>query len=286
MKQSSLIDLVRLIYPPWVASIDSPDAPAAVPGFLRLTGHPVRWQLLSELARSDRQVRELTALVRQRQSLTSYHLRQLRGGGLVTTRRSSADGRDAYYSLDLAACRERLAEAGAALHPGLRLAPPAVTPPAAGPGRRPAAPPVRVLFLCTGNSSRSQMAEAILAQRGGARVDVVSAGSHPKALHPNAVRVMRERGIDISGHRSKHLSEFVEERFDHAISLCDRVREVCPDFPGPPTVAHWSIPDPAADAAANRRSYPAFVRTADDLDTRIEFLLSAIEHDRTSAERI
>ncbi|MGH3646103.1 MAG: ArsR family transcriptional regulator [Micromonosporaceae bacterium] len=259
----------------------SPDAPATPPGFLRLTGHPVRWQLLSELARSDRQVRELTALVGQRQSLTSYHLRQLRGGGLVTMRRSSADKRDAYYSLDLAACRERLAEAGAALHPGLRLVPAAVPPPAGGPGRR---PPVRVLFLCTGNSSRSQMAEAILEQLGGARVEVVSAGSHPKALHPNAVRVMRERGIDISGRYSKHLSEFVEQRFDHVISLCDRVREVCPDFPGPPAVAHWSIPDPAAEAAANEHSYPAFVRTADELNTRIQFLLYAIEQTRTSSE--
>jgi protein-tyrosine-phosphatase len=242
--------------------------------------------LLSELARSDRQVRELTALVGQAQSLTSYHLRQLRVGGLVTMRRSSADGRDAYYSLDLAACRDLLTEAGAALHPGLRLAPAAVTPPAGGKGGRPARPPVRVLFLCTGNSSRSQMAEAILEQLGGARVEVVSAGSHPKAIHPNAVLVMGERGIDISGRRSKPLSDFVEQRFDHVISLCDRVREVCPDFPGPPAVAHWSIPDPAAEAAANEHSYPAFVRTADELKTRIQFLLSAIEHDLTSLERI
>ncbi len=282
MKQTSLIDLVRLIYRRRVVSSDSPAAPAAVPSFLRLTGHPVRWQLLSELARSDRQVRELTALVGQRQSLTSYHLRQLRGGGLVTMRRSSADGRDAYYSLDLAACRERLTEAGAALHPGLRLAPPAVTPPAPGPGRRPAARPVRVLFLCTGNSSRSQLAEAIMQQLGGARVEVVSAGSHPKALHPNAVRIMHERGVDISGRRAKPLSEFGKRRFDYVISLCDRVREVCPEFPGPPVVAHWSIADPAVEAAAD--SYPAFVRTADELDSRIQFLLSAIDHDLTTAK--
>jgi protein-tyrosine-phosphatase/DNA-binding transcriptional ArsR family regulator len=271
-----------------VGSTITPDAPAtSPPGFLRLTGHPVRWQLLSELARSDRQVRELTALVGQRQSLTSYHLGQLRGAGLVTMRRSSADRRDTYYSLDLAVCRELIAEAGAALHPGLRLVPAALTPPAGGPG--PGAttrPPVRVLFLCTGNSSRSQMAEAILDQLGGARVEAASAGSHPKPLHPNAVRVMRERGIDISGHRSKHLGEFVEQRFDHVISLCDRVRERCPEFPGPPAVAHWSIPDPAAEAEADEDSYPAFVRTADELNTRIQFLLHAIESARTSQERI
>lgn len=260
----------------------TPAAPAPSPGFLRLGGHPVRWQLLSELARSDRQVRELTALVGQRQSLTSYHLGQLRQGGLVTMRRSSADGRDAYYSLDLAACRDLLAEAGAALHPGLRLVPAALTPPNGTQGRRSTRAPARVLFLCTGNSSRSQLAEAILEQLGGARVDVVSAGSHPKAVHPHAVRVMGERGIDISARRSTHLSEFVERRFDHVISLCDRVREICPDFPGPPAVAHWSIPDPAADGAG----YPAFVRTADELTTRIPFLIHTLEHTQMSSEAI
>ena len=256
------------------------------PDVLRLTGHRVRWQLLSELARSDRQVRELTALVGERQSLTSYHLRQLRAGGLVTMRRSSADKRDTFYSVDLAACRERLEEAGTALHPGLRLATGELTPPSFPPGRRPEPPAARVLFLCTGNSSRSQMAEAITEQLSGARVEALSAGSHPKPLHPNAVRVMRDRGIDISGRRSKHLSEFAEHRFDHVISLCDRVRELCPDYPGAPAVAHWSIPDPAGEAAAMSQSYPAFVRTAEELTTRIKFLLYAIEQAQTSRERI
>jgi protein-tyrosine-phosphatase len=241
--------------------------------------------LLGELARSDLQVRELTALVGQRQSLTSYHLGQLRAGGLVTMRRSSADGRDTYCSLNMALYRERLAEAGAALHPGLRLVPAPLTPPAGGLGRPPAQSPVRVLFLCTGNSARSQMAEAILGRLGGSRIEAASAGSHPKDLHPNAVRLMRERGIDINGARAKHLGEFVEQRFDYVISLCDRVREVCPDFPGPPAMVHWSIPDPAAEAAANQDSYPAFVRTADELNTRIQFLLYAIEYSQTSSER-
>jgi ArsR family transcriptional regulator, arsenate/arsenite/antimonite-responsive transcriptional repressor / arsenate reductase (thioredoxin) len=258
-------------------------------GFLRLAGHPVRWQLLGELARSDRQVRELTALVGQRQSLTSYHLGQLRAGGLVTMRRSSADGRDTYCSLNLPLYRERLAEAGAALHPGLRLVPAPLTPPAGGSGRPPAQSPahspVRVLFLCTGNSARSQMAQAILERQGGSRIEAASAGSHPKELHPNAVRVMRDRGMDISGARSKHLNEFVEQRFDYVISLCDRVREVCPEFPGPPAMVHWSMPDPAAEAAADQDSYPAFVRAADELNTRIQFLLYLIEQSQSSSER-
>lgn len=279
--QMELMNRSESMYSRAVDSVTSPSAHAEPPGFLRLTGHRVRWQLLSELARSDRQVRELTDLIGQRQSLTSYHLGQLRAGGLVTMRRSSADKRDTYYRLDLAACRELLTEAGAALHPGLRLAPAGLAPPTGDAGRGSEGSPVRVLFLCTGNSARSQMAEVILEQLAGARVDVVSAGSHPKGLHPDAVRVMRERGTDITGRRSKHLSEFAEREFDYVISLCDRVREVCPEFLGHPTVAHWSMPDPAAADDG----YPAFVRTADELNTRIHFLLYAIENATESSER-
>jgi protein-tyrosine-phosphatase/DNA-binding transcriptional ArsR family regulator len=249
-----------------------------MPEFLRLTGHAVRWQLLSELAHSDRQVRELTALVGQRQSLTSYHLGRLRGGGLVSARRSSADGRDTYYSLDLAAFHVRLTEVGTTLHPGLRTAPPFLGTPS---GNRPGDPPVRVLFLCTGNSARSQMAAALLERLAGDRVSVASAGSHPKALHPDAVRVMRERGIDLAGRRPTHLDELAGERFDHVISVCDRVREVCPEFPGHPVVAHWSIPDPSAEP--DRRE--AMRRVADDLATRIAFLLQTIDHARSGTER-
>ncbi len=240
-----------------------------MPAFLRLGGHPVRWQLLTELSRSDRQVRELTASVGQAQSLTSYHLKQLRDGGLVTVRRSSADGRDAYYSLDLDACRDLFIAAGGALHPGLT---PVSAVPLTEPAGRAHRRPISVLFLCTGNSSRSQIAEALLQDLGGDRVEVFSAGSHPKPIHPYAVRVMRKRGLDLDDRRSKHVDEFTGRRLDHVISLCDRVREVCPDFPGPPTVAHWSIADPADEG------WPAFVRTAQELETRVRFLLSVLEH--------
>src|ERR1700734_1813239 len=154
------------------------------PGFLALAGHPGRWRLLSELATSDGRVRELTALVGQPQNLVSYHLGRLRAGGLVVMRRSSADGRDAYYSIDLPRCRELLAGAGTALHSGLRLVPP---PP------EPVGVRASGLFLCTGNSARSQIAQAICEQLAGGAVTAASAGSHPKPLHPNAVLVMRER---------------------------------------------------------------------------------------------
>jgi ArsR family transcriptional regulator, arsenate/arsenite/antimonite-responsive transcriptional repressor / arsenate reductase (thioredoxin) len=242
------------------------------PGFLRLAGHPLRWALLSELAGSDRQVYELTDLLDQPQSLVSYHLGRLRAGQLVWMRRSSADRRDAYYSVDLTRCGELLAAAGTALHPGLRLAPPA---PAAGPQAVAVRP--RVLFLCTGNGTRSQIAEALLDRLAGGTVEVRSAGSHPKRLHPHAVRVMREYGIDISGRAPKHLSEFTGQRFEYVITLCDRVREICPDFPGHPDLIHWSIADPARDDGGDGGDgYAAFRRTAAGLRTRIGFLLHLI----------
>jgi ArsR family transcriptional regulator, arsenate/arsenite/antimonite-responsive transcriptional repressor / arsenate reductase (thioredoxin) len=238
-------------------------ADPGAPAFLILAGHPLRWRLLGELSRSDRRVQELVALVAQPQNLVSYHLGRLRRAKLVTTRRSAADGRDTYYSVDLARCGSLLSTAGGALHPGLRLAPPALAGPRAG---RAAA---RVLFLCTGNSSRSQMAEALLRHRAGDAVAVCSAGSAPKPVHPHALTVMAERGIDLAGHRSKHLDMFIRRRFDYVITLCDRVREVCPEFPGDARPVHWSIPDPAAQPDG----YPAFQRTATELADRIRFLM-------------
>ncbi|GAB3844689.1 ArsR family transcriptional regulator [Dactylosporangium cerinum] len=229
------------------------------PDFLRLAGHPLRWRLLGELARSDRQVTELTELIGKPQNLVSYHLGLLRKGGLVHGRRSSFDGRDTYYAVDLARCADLLAGAGGALHPALMLAPPPQPDGADG----------SVLFLCTGNSARSQMAEGLLRSRGGDRVLVRSAGSHPKPVHRTAVKVMGEHGVDLTGARSKHLDEFAADRFDHVITLCDKVREVCPALPGAPDAVHWSTVDPAGqpDGVA------AFRRTAAELAQRIGFLL-------------
>jgi protein-tyrosine-phosphatase/DNA-binding transcriptional ArsR family regulator len=234
---------------------------------VRLAGHPVRWRLLVELARSDRRVRELVAAVGQPQNLVSYHLRLLRAGGLVSCRRSSFDGRDTYYHLDLDRCADTLAGAGAALHPALRTE--VARPPAPRRGvYRPA-----VLFVCTGNSARSPIAEALLRHRAGDWVRVASAGSLPKPrLHPNAIRVMRAGyGIDLADQRPRHLDTALAwHRFDHLITLCDKVREICPE-PDPATrLAHWSIPDPA------RSNYLAFQHTTAELDTRIGHLLPVL----------
>ncbi|MET7397996.1 metalloregulator ArsR/SmtB family transcription factor [Dactylosporangium sp. NPDC005572] len=234
------------------------------PDFLTAAAHPLRWRLLGELATSDLAVHEMTALVGQPQNLVSYHLRQLRDAGLVTARRSSADGRDSYYALDLGRCAELLAGAGGSLHPGLRLHPP--QPPRHVSGR--------VLFLCTGNSARSQMAEGLLRHGTGGTVAAHSAGSRPKPIHPQAVATMAARGIDLAGARSKHLDEFAGHRFDRVITLCDRVKEVCPEFPGHPRPVHWSIPEPDDPAT--------FARVADELAARIDFLLYTFASERAS----
>jgi ArsR family transcriptional regulator, arsenate/arsenite/antimonite-responsive transcriptional repressor / arsenate reductase (thioredoxin) len=248
------------------------------PRFLRLVAHPVRWRLLRELVHNDRAVRELMELLDEPQSLVSYHLRQLRAGELVSRRRSSADRRDSYYSVDLTRCAELLQGAGGALHPGLWLTPASPgRPSSSGRSRR----PPRVLFLCTGNSARSQIAEALLERMSEGTVGAASAGSHPKPLHPNAVRVMKKQGIDIRGHRTKHLSEFLSQQFDFVITLCDRVREICPEFRTHPDLVHWSIPDPAREGPTDRANYPAFERTASELESRIRFLLCVINQPKT-----
>ena len=232
------------------------------PAFVRLAAHPVRWRLLRELAQSDYRVRELGTLVDQPQNLVSYHLRLLREGGLVRVTRSSFDGRDSYYHLDLDRCATALAESGTALHPALK---PEFRSDATASVRR-----VAVLFVCTGNSARSPMAEALLRRHAGDTATVTSAGSAPRPeLHPHTVEVLREQfGIDVSGRRPRHLDAVTGMAFDRVITLCDKAREVCPDFGHGTRPAHWSIPEPADRAA--------FGRTAAEIDTRVRHLLPVL----------
>lgn len=246
--------------------------PGAQPQLLRLAADPARWQVITALTRSDQRVGDLTRLTGIPQNGVSYHLGRLRDAGIVTSRRSSADGRDTYYRIDLPRCEALLAELGAALHPAFALRDRPARPGAlqlggAAPSRR---TPARVLFLCTGNSARSQMAEALLQRVGGATVRASSAGSHPKPVHAHAIAVMQEYGIDISERRSKHLDEFAGRRFDVVVTVCDKVREVCPPFPGAPRLAHWSVADPSTAAPAEQLR--RFRETAADLQTRIDYL--------------
>jgi protein-tyrosine-phosphatase len=247
-------------------------APISPPRFFQLLADEQRWRLLQELSQSDRKVSELTELVGIPQNLVSYHLAGLRNAGIVLARRSSADRRDTYYRIDLRRCANLLCAAGPALQPGLRLD---LADPASSDGRASGRKP-SVLFLCTGNSARSQIAEALLEHLSGGKIRARSAGSHPRTLHPNAVRVMAERGIDISGRATKQLDRFTQARFDRVITLCDKVREICPQFPGGARTVHWSMPDPASEGATAEASYPAFKRTAEELEGRIQFLIGEL----------
>jgi ArsR family transcriptional regulator, arsenate/arsenite/antimonite-responsive transcriptional repressor / arsenate reductase (thioredoxin) len=243
-----------------------------VPAFVGLAGHPVRWQLLAELGHTDLRVRELVARVGLPQNLISYHLRLLRDGGLVTARRSSFDGRDSYYHLDLDRCAEALAGAGAALHPALSLD-------SARPARyRPRSRRLSMLFVCTGNSARSPIAEALLRRRAGGHVRVVSAGIRPRPdLHPHTVRVLSHRfGIDVTAQRPRTMESLAGRRFDYVITLCDKARESLPGLDGHPRRLHWSVPDPAAAGDSGEAAYQSFIRTAADIDTRVRHLLPVL----------
>jgi protein-tyrosine-phosphatase/DNA-binding transcriptional ArsR family regulator len=241
-----------------------------VPLLMQMASHPLRWALLTELAASDRRVRELAASVDEPQNLVSYHLRLLRVAGLVDSRRSAFDGRDSYYHLNLARCAAAFGEAASALHPALPSTATSTT--ARG----------SVLFLCTGNSVRSPMAAALLRHRSHGRIRVASAGSHPKAhIHQYAVRVMREDyGIDLSNGRPHPLTAMTRRPFDHAITLCDKVYEYAREH-GPAPTMHWSLPDPAASNDSGRAHYAQFRDIANEIDTRIQYLLPTLAHHTT-----
>jgi len=134
----------------------------------------------------------------------------------------------------------------------------------------------KVLFLCTHNAARSQMAEGLLRDLSRGTIEVYSAGTDPTRVHPLAVQALREFGIDISGQRSKHVDEFAEEHFNFVITLCDSAREICPVLPGDPERIHWSFPAPGAVVGTEQERLRAFMQTAQELATRLRpFLIVA-----------
>lgn len=126
-----------------------------------------------------------------------------------------------------------------------------------------------ILVLCTGNSARSQMAEGLLRELGGGRLEVTSAGVSPSRVHPLAIQVMAERGIDISAHRSKSVEEFAGREFDAVITVCDHAAQNCPAWIGRANRLHWSVPDPVAATGRDRERSEAFRRARDLLEERI-----------------
>lgn len=266
--------------------------------FLQLLGDKTRLTILWLLARSDLRVSELIDILHLPSNALSYHLKQLHASGLLSSRRSSADARDIYYCADLDRLSNLYTAAGQVLHPGLL--------PQAIPARpeiswvhmmgmsnsegsdlprdrqdeeivplvkdEPERRPLRVLFLCTHNSARSQLAEAILRQLGGEQVEVYSAGSMPTEVHPDTIAVLQELGIDPSHHVAKSMDQFRGQTFDYIITVCDRVRDACPVFPGDPTQIHWSFPDPVVVEEPEQRRR-AFRQIAQELQKRVRYLL-------------
>ena len=129
----------------------------------------------------------------------------------------------------------------------------------------------RVLFLCTHNSARSQMAEGLLRHMAGHRFEVASAGTEQTEVRPEAIEAMRSRGIDLSGHTSKTLDRFLAEPWDYVITVCDTANEACPFFPGTAHRLHWSFDDPSRVQGPDRQA--AFHRTADAIERRLQLWL-------------
>lgn len=134
----------------------------------------------------------------------------------------------------------------------------------------------RILVLCTGNSARSQMAEGLLRQVLGDRFEIFSAGTRPSHVRPEAIAVMRELGINISGHRSKHLDEFRDTEFRYVITVCDNAAETCPVFPGVAERTHWSFEDPAAVEGDEETRLAAFRRIRDQIAERVRSFAAAL----------
>jgi arsenate reductase len=133
----------------------------------------------------------------------------------------------------------------------------------------PPARPIKVIFVCTGNSARSQMAEALLRDDGGDRFEVVSAGVSPRGVHPLAIAALAKVGIDISGAESKPVARFLGQRFDYVITLCDRARATCPVFPGGSETFHWGLDDPAEAEGTEEERLAVFDRVLTEVAGRI-----------------
>ena len=145
--------------------------------------------------------------------------------------------------------------------------------------------PIRVQFVCTGNSARSQIAEALLRDFGGSDFQVFSAGTEPKAVNPYTVRVLAEIDIDWSSARAKSVNEFLGQPFDYVITVCDRARQSCPVFPGNHNTMHWGLEDPAEVEGTDEQKLEAFRRTRTEVATRLRPFVELARRARQTQER-
>ena len=233
-------------------------ADAALAG-LKLLADDSRWQLIGALRHSDRQAGELAAQCQLPPNLVSYHLGLLRQAGLVHTHRSDADARVCYYRLDLVALQQVYQQIGAALP--VRV------------GALATLPSATVVFLCTHNSARSQMAEGWLRHLSAGQVAARSAGVDPTALDSLAARVMGEAGVDIGYQQAKAVAAVCAEQPSVVVTVCDRAREACSSCLDAPVQLHWSIPDPVRKAQSLSDPLDAYRAVRDALRVRVAGLL-------------
>lgn len=241
--------------------------------FFRLLADPANHAILARLARSDERPTKLSDITQLTPETVATALANLEAAGLVTSRQSDVGDGERYYHLDLGKLQQRYAMAGRAIHPALVPSDAEIAEESA-PQTKP-----RILFLCTHNSARSQMAEGLMRALSHGSIEVFSAGSEPGQIHPLAIETMASMRVDIRGQRSKHYREFLGQHFDYVITVCDRAREACPVFPGLQESFHWSIPDPAAVEDESER-HRAFHQAATQLANRIRYLQILIERDR------
>ncbi len=145
---------------------------------------------------------------------------------------------------------------------------------------------LRILFLCTGNSARSQMAEGLLRHAGGANFEVFSAGISAKGVHPLAIEAMKEIGIDITGQRSKDVRELTDTPMQFVVTVCSNAKEQCPIFPASVKRFHWDLQDPAAVAGSRDEKLKAFREIRDELRARIHAFVEQNLQFAESGERV
>jgi len=138
----------------------------------------------------------------------------------------------------------------------------------------------KVLFLCTGNSCRSQMAEGLLKHYGNSKFEVYSAGFMPSSVHPLAIKVMAELGIDITGQRSKSANEYLDQEFSYIITVCDNAKKLCPTFPGKHKYLHWSIEDPVSATGSEEEMLKAFRKVCHKILKEINRFISTYENSK------
>jgi ArsR family transcriptional regulator, arsenate/arsenite/antimonite-responsive transcriptional repressor / arsenate reductase (thioredoxin) len=240
-------------------------SPPGLPILFDLLSHRLRWAIVQQLASGDVRVNEIVSHLREPMNVVSYHLKKMRDSGLIVGRRSEADARDVYYQLDLARLKALYAEASALLHPAFSNEP-----------QPQLQSKLRILFVSSSNSARSQMAEGWLRHLSEEQVEVASAGINPGTVHSEAIRAMQAHGIDISGQRAKNVEKYAHQPFDLVITVCDIAREEVPTFDRVKRFLHWGMPNPLKAPAPDQKE--VYDRTAAALRSRVLNLFQLLPH--------